>query len=70
MNDKKNLGVESNGHDVGVMVDTGDKALVNVSAEGFHHQGTAWVNDAYGKSQLELALTIKMGLGNLTLIEK
>ncbi len=57
-------------HDIGVTVDTGDKALVNVSAEGFHQQGTAWVNDAYGKSRLELALTIKMGLGNLTLIDK
>jgi N-terminal domain of toast_rack, DUF2154 len=57
-------------HDVGVRVDTGDKALVNVSAEGFRRQGTALVNDAYGESRLELAFTINMGLGNLTLIEK
>jgi hypothetical protein len=57
-------------HDIGVKVDTGDKALVNVSATGLRRQETAWVNDAYGKSQLELALTINMGLGNLTLIEK
>jgi hypothetical protein len=56
--------------DVGVKVDTGDKALANVNAEGFRRQGTAWVNNAYGESDLELIITVDIGLGNLTLIEE
>jgi hypothetical protein len=56
--------------DVGVKIDTGDKALANVNATGFRRQGTAWVNDAYGESELELIITIDIGLGNLTLIER
>lgn len=55
--------------DVGVKVDTGDKALANVKADGFRRSGTAWVNDAYGESELELIITVDIGLGNLTLIE-
>jgi hypothetical protein len=57
-------------HDVGVKVDAGDKALASVNAEGFHRQGTAWVNDAYGQSKIELVVTVNIGLGNLTLIER
>jgi hypothetical protein len=56
--------------DVGVKVDTGDKALANVNAEGFRRQGTAWVNNAYGEKDLELIITVDIGLGNLTLIEE
>jgi len=56
--------------DVGVKIDTGDKVLANVNATGFRRQGTAWVNDAYGESELELIITIDIGLGNLTLIER
>jgi hypothetical protein len=57
-------------HDIGVKVDTGGKALAKISAEDFHPQGTAWVNDAYGKSRLELVITVNIGLGNLILIER
>ena len=57
-------------HDIGVKVDAGGKALAKVSAEGFHSQGTAWVNDAYGKSRLELVITANIGLGNVILIER
>lgn len=56
--------------EIGVKVNTGDKALTNVNAEGFRRQGTAWVNDAYGKREPELMITVDIGLGNLTLIEK
>ena len=56
--------------EIGVKIDTGDKALANVNAEGFRRRGTAWVNDAYGQSDLELIITVDIGLGNLTLIEK
>jgi len=56
--------------EIGVKVDTGDKALASVNAEGFRRRGTAWVNDAYGQSDLELIITVDIGLGNLTLIEK
>lgn len=56
--------------DVGVKVDTGDKALANVNAEGFRRQGAAWVNNAYGEKDLELIITVDIGLGNLTLIEE
>ena len=56
--------------DVGVKVDTGDRALASVNADGFRRQGTAWVNDAYGQSRLELIITANIGLGNLTLIER
>jgi hypothetical protein len=56
--------------DIGVRVNTGDKALANVNAEGFRRQGTAWVNNAYGESELELIISVDIGLGNLTLIEE
>lgn len=56
--------------DVGVRVNTGDKPLANVNTEGFRREGKAWVNDAYGQSELELIIFIDIGLGNLTLIEK
>jgi hypothetical protein len=56
--------------DIGVKVNTGDKTLTNINVEGFHRQGQAWVNDAYGKSELELTITVDIGLGNLTLLEE
>jgi hypothetical protein len=56
--------------DVGVRIDTGDQPLANVNANGFRRQGTAWVNDAYDKSDVELIISVNIGLGNLTLIEK
>jgi hypothetical protein len=56
--------------DIGVKINTGDKTLTNVTAEGFHRQDNVWVNDAYGESKLELTITIDIGLGNLTLLEE
>jgi hypothetical protein len=56
--------------DIGVRVNTGDKPLTNVTAEGFHRQGTAWMNDAYGKNEPDLTITVDIGLGNLTLLEE
>jgi hypothetical protein len=56
--------------DIGVKVDTGDKALANVNARGLRREGTAWVNDAYGEEELELIITVDIGLGNLTLISE
>lgn len=57
-------------HDVGVKVNTDDKALANVNARGLQRRGSAWVNDAYDESELELIINIDIGLGNLTLIEE
>lgn len=57
-------------HTLGVRINTGDKALANIDARGLHRQGSAWVNNAYGESDLELIVNVDIGLGNLTLIEK
>jgi hypothetical protein len=56
--------------DVGVKVNTDDKALANVNARGFHRRGSAWVNEAYEESELELVINVDIGLGNLILIEE
>ncbi|UCC87372.1 MAG: hypothetical protein JSV81_21365 [Anaerolineales bacterium] len=56
--------------DVGVKVNTDDKALTNVNAAGFQRRASAWVNDAYGESDLELIINVDIGLGNLILIEE
>lgn len=57
-------------HEIGVRILTGDQALANVNARGFRREGTAWVNDAYGESEVELIINVSIGLGNLTLIEE
>jgi hypothetical protein len=56
--------------DVGVKVNAGDKALTNVNARDLRRRGSAWVNDAYGESELELIINVDLGLGNLTLVEE
>jgi hypothetical protein len=56
--------------DIGVKINTGDKTLTNITAEGFHRQDNVWVNDAYSESKLELTITVDIGLGNLTLLEE
>ncbi len=56
--------------DIGVKVDTGDQALVNVNVIGFRRRGTAWVNDAYGEREVELIINVDVGLSNLSLIEE
>src|SRR5574341_60322 len=38
--------------EIGVRIETGDQALANVNARGFRREGTAWVNDAYGESEI------------------
>ncbi len=56
--------------DIGVRVNTGDKPLTNIDANDFHQRGDDWVNDSYGESDVELVISIDIGLGNLTLMER
>jgi hypothetical protein len=56
--------------DVGVRIDTGDKALANVQVDGLRRRGSAWVNNAYGESEIELIISVDIGLSNLSIIEK
>jgi hypothetical protein len=56
--------------DIGVTINTGDRPLTNVTAEGFHRQNNVWVNDAYGETEPDLTITVDIGLGNLTLLEE
>jgi hypothetical protein len=48
----------------------GDKPLTNIDANDFHQRGNDWVNDSYGESDIELVISIDIGLGNLTMMER
>lgn len=52
--------------DVGVRVDV-EKCLSGVDASGFSREGDAYVNDAYGESDLTLFIDLKVGLGGVEL---
>jgi len=52
--------------DVGVRVGV-EKALSGVDASGFTGEGDAYVNDAYGESDVTLLIDLKVGVGRVEL---
>jgi len=52
--------------DVGVRVDV-TKGLGDVDARGLTHDGSAWVNEAYGDSDVTLTVIIQAGIGQVNL---
>jgi hypothetical protein len=52
--------------DVGVRVDV-EGGLSKVNASGLQKEGDAYVNDAYGKSEVTLRIDVKAGLGAIDL---
>ncbi len=54
--------------DVGVRVET-EGGLTNVDVTGLQRKGDAYVNDAFGKAEMELRIQVTTGIGNLRLIE-
>jgi len=54
--------------DVGVRVKT-EGGLTNVETSGLRRTGDAYVNDAFGETELELQIQITTGVGNIRLIE-
>ncbi|HDQ71205.1 MAG TPA: hypothetical protein ENN19_03795 [Chloroflexi bacterium] len=54
--------------DVGIEVKT-EGGLTNVDVEGLRREGNAYVNDAFGDTEIEVRIAITTGIGNLRLIE-
>lgn len=52
--------------EIGVRVEV-TSGLGNVSAVGLHRDGNAYINDAYGKSDSTLTITIQAGVGEINL---
>lgn len=52
--------------EIGVRVEI-TSGLGNVSAVGLHRDGNAYMNDAYGKSDTTLSITIQAGVGEIYL---
>jgi len=52
--------------DVGVRVDV-EKSLSGVDASGFSREGDAYVNDAYGESDVTPFIDLKVGVGGVEL---
>jgi len=54
--------------DVGVRVET-EGGLTNVETTGLRRAGDAYVNDAFGETEIELRIQITTGVGSIRLIE-
>ena len=53
--------------DVGVRVEGRHDGIGDYSAEGMTADGEAYVNDAYGKSDVTLDITLQRGIGDVTI---
>lgn len=54
--------------DIGVEVKT-EGGLTNVNVDGLRQEGDAYVNSAFGETEITLHLVVTTGIGNLRLIE-
>ncbi len=52
--------------EIGVRVEV-TSGVGDIQASGLHHDGSAYVNDAYGKAETTLFITIEAGVGEITL---
>ncbi|MBN1249734.1 MAG: hypothetical protein JXC32_18875 [Anaerolineae bacterium] len=52
--------------DVGVRVEV-SRGIGDVDASGLYRQGSAWVNDAFGESDVTLEVRIQAGIGSIEL---
>lgn len=53
--------------DVGVRIKAGSNWLSEVNTKGLHKKGGAFVNDAYGSSNVTLEFSVDVGVGQLNL---